>query len=206
MQVSNVSNTPKDKKVKVYSTITTILGTVASMCVIRKSRGIKNIVPSNYKEADIFMLASGSVYGGYVGGSLADPYNRKAKFKEGIVQLFGNTLIPLLCVSGSIRAYRTLSKNIKEGVQVLIGALSLGIGILAGNKTCNLINNKLFHNKEKRNIRPTDFAPHIDDICMGTSLILNNSKIGEKVSRFIPLALFIGGYKTGIAKEDTLDK
>lgn len=84
----------------------------------------------------------------------------------------------------------------------LVGLSSLGVGIIAGNKLSNFINKKFFHKEEHRKIKPTDFAPHVDDTCVGLSIILNNSTIGEKVSRIIPFALLIGGYAAGTAKEN----
>jgi hypothetical protein len=77
----------------------------------------------------------------------------------------------------------------------------LSVGIFLGNRVSNLINEKLYHKKVNRNICPTDFAPHLDDICMATTMMNKESSFGAKLGRIIPLALLVPGYETGTAQD-----
>ena len=77
----------------------------------------------------------------------------------------------------------------------------MSTGIYLGNKVSNLINEKLYHKKVERNIKTSDFAPHVDDLCMATSMMNKESEFGSKLGRIIPLALLVPGYETGTAQE-----
>ena len=82
----------------------------------------------------------------------------------------------------------------------MISAVSLGTGIIAGNKTSNYINEKVHGIKVDRKIRITDFAPHIDDVCLVVSLMAEKGPIPDIISRLVPIALTIAGIETGTAK------
>lgn len=175
-----------------------------------------------YEEPQIIAVAAGSVAGGFVGGLIADKDNIKAKKREVLNQILGNVLVPVGCVGLSSRLYEKysksivnmmpqinkdtkfakgfnqVSKNLPSGLATII---ALGIGIFAGNRVSNLINEKLYHKKVDRNIKATDFAPHIDDVCMATSLMNKESEFGAKLGRVIPFALLVPGYQTGTAQD-----
>jgi hypothetical protein len=78
----------------------------------------------------------------------------------------------------------------------------LGVGIYVGNKVSNFINEKLYKKEVDRKIRATDFAPHFDDLCMAISMMNKSSSVGSLLGRFIPIALLVPGYQTGITQED----
>jgi hypothetical protein len=177
-----------------------------------------------FEAPQIIAVATGSVAGGYLGGSYVDKQNRKAKKREVLNQLLGNVLVPVGCVASGAKLYEKFAdkieggmpqfKNIKNSKMInninkvltklpnaacTIGLLS--IGIFLGNRVSNLINEKLYHKKVDRNIRPTDFAPHLDDVCMATTMMNRESSFGAKLGRVIPLALLVPGYETGIAQD-----
>ena len=181
-----------------------------------------------FEEPQIISLASASVLGGYAGGALVDDKsNLKAKKREVLNQLLGNVIVPILCVGMGARVYNkfanTLIKampkitdtskiakyikpktfnNISAAVPPSLATfISLGIGIIAGNRVSNLINEKLYHKKVDRGVRATDFAPHVDDLCLAATLVNKNSAFGSLVGRVIPLALLVPGYKTGTTQE-----
>lgn len=181
-----------------------------------------------FEEPQIISLASASVLGGFAGGVFVDDKsNLKAKKREVLNQLLGNVIVPILCVGMGARVYNkfadTLIKSmpkitdkskiakyikpqtfntISEAVPPSLATLiSLGIGIIAGNRVSNLINEKLYHKKVERGVRATDFAPHVDDLCLAATLVNKNSGFGSLVGRIIPLALLVPGYKTGTTQE-----
>lgn len=92
----------------------------------------------------------------------------------------------------------TISENIPNAFATLG---SLAVGIIAGNKVSNEINEKLYNKKVERGIKATDFAPHVDDLCMSISMVNSGSEFGTKLGRIIPLALLVPGYETGTARE-----
>jgi len=176
-----------------------------------------------FEAPQIISVAAGSVAGGFVGGALVDDKaNLKAKKREVLSQLLGNVLVPVGSVwAGStlygkyadviegampqIKSVKKIPQFINKCLQKLPNAAAtiafLGVGIYLGNKVSNLINEKLYHKKVERNIKASDFAPHVDDLCMATSMMNKDSLFGAKLGRVIPLALLVPGYQTGIAQD-----
>ncbi len=173
--------------------------------------------------AKIITIAAGSVAGGYAGGMIVDKEHSKAKKREVLSQLLGDVIVPITCVWAGAKTFKhfekslqkimpqfadaekgikkvlnTVSKNIPNAVATLG---SLGIGIVAGNKVSNEINEKLYNKKVERGIKVSDFAPHVDDLCMSISMVNSGSEFGTKLGRIIPLALLVPGYETGTARE-----
>lgn len=178
-----------------------------------------------FEEPQIISIALSSVAGGFAGGALVDnKSNLKAKKREILNQVLGNVIVPILCVGTSARIYKKyankiiptitnkskLAKHIKPAsfnkiseaiVSGTVTLIALAIGIFAGNRVSNLINEKLYHKKVEREIRTSDFAPHIDDVCLAASLVNKDSNFGSIIGRIIPFALLVPGYKTGTAQE-----
>ena len=171
----------------------------------------------------IIATAASSVLGGFVGGALIDDKsNLRAKKREVLNQLLGDVLVPIGCVwlgskafnkvSGKLinmmpkinkntkfaKIFNQISENIPNAVATLV---SLGTGIIAGNKVSNEINEKLYHKPVDRGIKASDFAPHVDDLCMATSIMNEGSEFASKIARVIPFALLVPGYETGTAQE-----
>ena len=84
----------------------------------------------------------------------------------------------------------------------IASAVPLGTGIIVGNKTSNLINEKIHGEKRDRKIRITDFAPHLDDVCLAVSLIAEKGPIPDIISRLVPIALTVAGIETGKASKE----
>lgn len=176
-----------------------------------------------FEEKEIIATATGSVVGGFVGGYfIDDKSNRKAKKREVLNQILGNVLVPVGCVGLGSRVYekyanrlsnlmpqfnspKSIAKIANKVLRNIPNALGtvvfLSTGIYLGNKVSNLINEKLYHKKVERNIKTSDFAPHVDDLCMATSMMNKESEFGSKLGRIIPLALLVPGYETGTAQE-----
>lgn len=175
-----------------------------------------------FEAPQILALATGSVAGGFAGGCIVDKENIKAKKREVLSQLLGNVSVPVGCVASGAMLYDKYAnkiegampqlKSTKKAAKVFNKVLQkvpnaattlglLGVGIYLGNKVSNFINEKLYHKKVERNIRPSDFAPHVDDVCMATSMMNKDSLFGSKLGRIIPLALLVPGYETGIAQK-----
>ena len=182
------------------------------------------IMNTEYKERAIIKIAVGSVAGGLVGGVLSDKKeNAKAKIREAIFQMIGNILIPIGFVSLSshwidknktameeiipkfsknTKIFKIVNASLKAVPAFAITAVSLGTGAIVGNKVGNWIYEKFFGVKENRTIKLTDLAPHIDDICLATTLVASNDNPVKKcIQKFVPIALMVAGVQTGIAQE-----
>ena len=158
-------------------------------------------------------LAVGSVAGGLIGGALFDKKeNMVAKYREAVIQIVGNIAVPLLVVSTGMRQFEKIEPKVLTSMkflkgkftklpELLISAASLVAGILLGNTIGNFINKSAFHVKGDRKIRLSDMSPHIDDVCLATSLVAAESEIGPYVARLIPVALMVPGISVGLAPE-----
>lgn len=181
----------------------------------------------NYGEGEleklVTKLAFGSVGGGLIGGAIFDKKeNMKAKIREAIIQLVGNIFTPLICVSGGMKMFakiepyiskimpkiketakhaETLNRISKGLPGVVAAGVCLLTGVLLGNKVGNTINKKAFKVDDNRKIKMCDMSPHIDDLCLATSLVAANSAIGPVIKRIIPAALMVAGVSTGITQE-----
>ncbi len=176
------------------------------------------------EEFEVLGLASGSVAGGLVGGALFDKKeNFKAKLQESLSQLLGNVSVPIACVSLASRFYKSNKDSILKRVPQIKGqdkgfvkfanramkavppvgltGLALGVGIIGGNRVSNFINEKISGKKVEREIRGTDFAPHVDDLCLAITLMAPGTPVGEVISKTVPFFLTVPGYQTGIAQK-----
>jgi len=167
----------------------------------------------NEVEKLVGRLAVGSLAGGLVGGALFDKKeNMKAKYRESIIQLIGNIATPLLVVSLGTRQFekfepkiltsmKFLKGNFTKIPSIIVSGVCLVLGIFLGNAIGNFINKKAFDVKGDRKIKLADMSPHIDDVCLVTSLVAAESKIGPYVARLIPAALMVPGISVGLAPE-----
>ena len=174
------------------------------------------LAKADYKTGKIVTIGAGSILGGLTGGMLFDDKkNAKAKLREGIVQIanitFPIALVETLSSGGTMLAEKTMSNwckspnLLKQAVTKLPAAAGAMVGLLTGmyigNKCSNKLNEKLFHKKDDRPIKYTDFSAHVDDIGVAATFVAPNNIITKSISRLIPAALVVAGYETGIKKE-----
>lgn len=190
--------------------------------ITNKNRPDEKIL--KFKAPEILTMGIGSVLGGLAGGVMFDKKeNLPAKCSEAVSQFIGDISIPLMFVALPTELYKKFedladaetkhaslkqaSKFIKNNrfLRVLcptvVSGASLATGIIAGNKVSNKINEKVHGEKQNRGIRITDFAPHLDDVCLAITLMADKSPVGDIISKFVPVALTIAGIETGSAKK-----
>lgn len=175
------------------------------------------------EEKEILELATASVAGGLAGGLLFDDKQyKKSKIRESVNQLLGNVAVPVACVGAVSRLYKKykpqilakvpqvketgkFSKNFNKALKgipfSIATVLSLGVGIVAGNRVSNLLNEKVFNKKMDRKIKGTDFAPHVDDLGMAVSLMADKSKGASFITRIVPAFLCVPGYEVGTHRD-----
>lgn len=179
-----------------------------------------------FEEKEILFMAAGSVSGGLLGGiAFDDKKHRRSKVKEAVNQMLGDVMVPLAFVAGPTRLYQafedlykenkntkfvklknaakyiTNNKFLKVICPVVVSGSSLAAGIIAGNKVSNYINEKLHKEKVERKIKATDFAPHVDDVCLAVTLMADKSPLSSFISKLVPFALLVPGIETGNAKK-----
>ncbi len=197
---------PQDKILKYDDwkpIITTAIGSVGGgfaggMIVDRKNSKAKKREVLNQLLGDV-IVPIGCVY---AGAKLFQRYENKLASIMKKIMIKNDLKIlgkQLLKDSKFIKGVNTFIENIPNAVATLA---SLGVGIIAGNKVSNEINERLYHKKVERGIKATDFAPHVDDLCMAISMVNQGSSLGARLGRFIPLALLVPGYETGTAREN----
>lgn len=178
--------------------------------------------PLKIEEAEILTLATGSILGGLLAGNVVDRNNRDAKRREAITQFLGNVLIPVSFVSLTSKIYNRYENKIKAIVPqfktngkkslkyvnkffknipvIAMTMLALIAGIKTGNVITNTINEKRFGQTKKRDLKTTDFAPHVDDLSLAITLMGSKSLLTNAVTRTVPIFLTVPGYQVGKAQ------
>ncbi|MBO7671948.1 hypothetical protein J6S88_00910 [bacterium] len=98
------------------------------------------------------------------------------------------------------RSIKYINRALRAIPPVTVTGIALAAGIISGNRVSNFINEKLYKQKVDRNIKATDFAPHVDDLCLAITLMAPGTPVGEVIARTIPAFLTVPGYQTGIAQ------
>lgn len=173
---------------------------------------------------DIIEIATASVAGGLAGGAIFDDKKYfKSKLRESVNQILGNVLVPITCVGAVSALYKknkakilsfvpqvkskgkasAIFNNAMKAIPFSIATLSsLGIGIFAGNRVSNVLNEKIFHKKVKREIKGSDFAPHVDDLGVALSLMAEKSPFVSFIQRTVPLFLCVPGIEAGTHRDE----
>lgn len=214
-------------KVKAGVLLTTLASVATAMAFVLKRKGEVNSISkyfhalthvkyekeSHEVEKLVAILGVSSIAGGLLGGVIFDKKeNFKAKYRESLMQLC-NVFTPLGFVAGAIHLFdKTQNKYPKilvkdapktKTLEVILTGLCLAGGILLGNKIGNILNKNIFGENDKRKIKACDMSPHIDDLCLATSLMTKDFPV---VPRLIPAALIITGYAAGVAQETNKNK
>lgn len=217
----NNSDNINRRHVKTASYLGSAIGIATAVAGIYKcaKKGNPNINFKNltYSEKDILLIGAGSIAGGLTGGLITDKNkeNRNSKIKEGIQQFFGSLLCPLgvLAVSEKLLEkskfkpeIKTSSKLLNNTVaalpKIIVTAGSLIAGMNIGNKLVNKVNNKIFKENDKHEVKPSDYLVHTDDLCVAVNLILKDVKsIATVTSKILPAAFILCGAKTGLQEK-----
>lgn len=218
--------------------VTTLAGVGAALALIMKKQNLpvdfvsmfkkpfkeSSLAKVSYKEVEILTLAASSVAGGLLGGAIFDKKeNLRAKFRESVIQMVGNIMVPLSFVAAGSRIFKKYEKPIenfikaetiqnkflkevaKHGPGLAVTGVGLMSGIFVGNKVGNWINEKLFKINDNRKVKATDCSAHLDDIGLAASLAagknIEENIIGHTISRFIPAAMMVAGLSVGLEQE-----
>ena len=219
---NNKNNKKRTQIASVAGSLVGIAGAVAGVYAMAKKSNpsitLKNL---NYSEKDVLLIGAGSVLGGLTGGYLADKNkkNKKAKLREASQQFFGNIACPVgLLAVGNKLLDKTKFKlpkinssskpaqivNAVTSVlpKVVVTVASLVGGMELGNKIMNNVNNKIFKEEVKHDVKAEDYLVHADDICLTANMLLKDARsISALTSKVLPLTFVLAGSKTGMQEE-----
>jgi hypothetical protein len=182
----------------------TALASGAYIAHAMKTRNLKKLSQLELGIREGIELCTASTLGGLATGLLVDkPENRKAKLKDGVNQLVGNTFIPF----GFLALANLCTKKLPKVVQsiVAVGAL-IGTTFL-GHNVADKINEKLFKEKSGYKCTFKDFATDFDDVIFATSTVLKSKKLYQMTAAICPITYLTHGYLAGTRQEERrLDK
>lgn len=196
-----------NKKQKAIVSTTTALGVIGALAILAKranyslapKKMFSNIKKSylakvDYHDKEVITIGAGSCLGGLAGGYLIDknPYNRKAKRREALMQI-GNISIPILTVEG----FAKIGEKHGKVAKAFAATTGIFVGIYLANFLMNVLSNAVFQDKSgERGVKATDFSAHLDDAVVAASYI-SDSKIVKGIARFVPAALLFAGNEVG---------
>lgn len=183
----------------------TALATGAYVAHMVKSKNLKGISQLEMGIKEGIGLCTASTIGGLSAGLLADkPNHRKAKLKDGVNQLIGNTLIPF----GFLAVANKCTKGLSKLSQTLIAIGTLVATTFLGHAVANKVNEKVFKEDSGYKCTIKDFATDFDDIFFAASTVMKNKKLYQITAGLCPLTYMTHGYLAGCRQEDKriLDK
>ena len=179
------------------------------------------LMNAHYKSKEVAAMGAGSIMGGLAGGAMLDKKEHaEAKVREAVVQMT-NFSMPIMFVEAMCVAGRAVSNKImpgweksklltKKAASKIPSAAGSMVGLLGGmyvaNRLSNKFNEKIFHKKDDRPIKCSDFTAHVDDMCVAATIVADNNPITKAVGRLIPLAPLVAGYQTGIKREAAVNQ
>lgn len=208
---------PYSKKQKAVIATTTALGVGVASAILAKKAGyslapkkmfsnIKNsyLAKVKYEAKEVISIGVGSCLGGLAGGLMVDKdkNNRKAKFRESIMQI-GNISIPIMTVSAFAEyGERVCSKlgNKKAALgKAGFGVLGIYAGVILANNLMNKLGDVMFKNQRGRGVKATDYSAHLDDMVVAANCVSKHPII-HAIGRIIPIALMFAGNEVGNKK------
>lgn len=208
MEVTN-NNYNASMKTKIAVLAGTAISSGAYIGHLIKRRGagctLKNISQLELGIKEGIGLCTASTVGGLVAGLAVDkPENRKAKLKDGVNQLIGNTLVPFGCLALANKCTKQLSKL----SQALIAIGTLISTTFLGHRIANKTNEKIFKEDSGYKCSFKDFATDFDDIFFATSTVVKNKALYHITATICPITYMVHGYLAGCRQKDkkTLDK
>lgn len=189
--------------------VATIIGTgiASGLCVasMMRGQGVRKVHQLEMGISEGIKLCTASTLGGLATGLVVDkPEHRKAKLKDSVNQLIGNTFVPF----GSLAVANSMTKKLPKFLQTTIAIGTLIGTTFLGHAIANRVNKKVFKEDSNYQCDIKDFATDFDDIFFGASTVMNNKRLYQLTATMCPLTYMVHGYLTGTRQSDnkTLDK
>lgn len=174
---------------------------VANMMRKGNIKHVKNLEMGIKEGVD---LCCASTVGGLGAGLLVDDKkHRKAKLKDSVNQLVGNTFIPF----GFLAIANKFTTKLPLIWQTVIAIGTLISTTFLGHNIANKMNQKMFKEDSNYHTGFKDFATDFDDLFFAASTVMKNKKLYQLTATICPITYMTHGYLAGCRQEDRkLDK
>jgi hypothetical protein len=200
----STSNYNASLNTKIAVVAGTALATTACVANMMRRKKISRLPDLEMGIREGIDLCIASTVGGLGAGVLADkPENKRAKLKDSVNQLVGNTFIPF----GFLAVANKCTKKLPVLWQTLVAIGTLISTTFFGHQVANKINEKVFKENSGYKCTFKDFATDFDDVFFAASTVMNNKWLYRLTATLCPITYMTHGYLAGCRQEDKkLDK
>lgn len=198
------SNYNASTRTKIAVVAGTALATTACVANMMRRGNIKHVKNLEMGIKEGVDLCVASTVGGLAAGILVDDKkHRKAKLKDSVNQLVGNTFVPF----GFLALSNKITKPLPKLWQTLIGIGTLIATTFLGHSVANKINEKIFKEDSGYKCTFKDFAGDADDFVFAASTVMGSKWLYKITATVCPVTYMTHGFLAGCRQQDKkLDK
>ena len=204
MDSITTSNYNASTRTKIAVVAGTALATTACVANMMRRGNIKHVKNLEMGIKEGVDLCVASTVGGLAAGILVDDKkHRKAKLKDSVNQLVGNTFVPF----GFLALSNKITKPLPKLWQTLIGIGTLIATTFLGHSVANKINEKIFKEDSGYKCTFKDFAGDADDFVFAASTVMGSKWLYKITATVCPVTYMTHGFLAGCRQQDKkLDK
>lgn len=198
------SNYNASTRTKIAVVAGTALATTACVANMMRRGNIKHVKNLEMGIKEGVDLCVASTVGGLTAGILVDDKkHRKAKLKDSVNQLVGNTFVPF----GFLALSNKITKPLPKIWQTIIGIGTLIATTFLGHSVANKINEKVFKEDSGYKCTFKDFAGDADDFVFAASTVMGSKWLYKLTATVCPVTYMTHGFLAGCRQQDKkLDK
>ena len=198
------SNYNASTRTKIAVVAGTALATTACVANMMRRGNIKHVKNLEMGIKEGVDLCVASTVGGLTAGILVDDKkHRKAKLKDSVNQLIGNTFVPF----GFLALSNKITKPLPKIWQTIIGIGTLIATTFLGHSVANKINEKVFKEDSGYKCTFKDFAGDADDFVFAASTVMGSKWLYKITATVCPVTYMTHGFLAGCRQQDKkLDK
>ena len=204
MDSITTSNYNASTRTKIAVVAGTALATTACVANMMRKGNIKHVKNLEMGIREGVDLCVASTVGGLAAGILVDDKkHRKAKLKDSVNQLVGNTFVPF----GFLALSNKITKPLPKIWQTIIGIGTLIATTFLGHSAANKINEKIFKEDSGYKCTFKDFAGDFDDFVFAASTVMGSKWLYMITATVCPVTYMTHGFLAGCRQQDKkLDK
>ena len=203
-----MDNIISDYNASTFTKVTVLTGTAiaSALCVqnMMRRNNIKHLKNLEMGIREGIELCCASTAGGFISGWLVDnPKHRKAKYKDVVNQIIGNTFIPF----GFLALANKCTTKLSKVWRTLVAIGTFISTTFLGHNIANKLNKKIFKEESGYKCSFKDIISDADDWVLGASTVLKSKGLYQFTAAVAPLTYTIHGYLSGCRQQDKkLDK
>ena len=198
------SNYNASTRTKIAVVAGTALATTACVANMMRRGNIKHVKNLEMGIKEGVDLCVTSTVGGLSAGILVDDKkHRKAKLKDSVNQLVGNTFVPF----GFLALANKITKPLPKVWQTLVAIGTLFSTTFLGHNIANKVNEKLFKEDSNYKTGMKDFITDFDDVFFAASTVMGSKWLYKLTATICPVTYATHGFLAGCRQQDKkLDK